>query len=143
MMPNSLKYLVFLALAAAGHAIAPKKLRNPLLLAVSWAFYLLSMPKFLPLLIVVTFLTWTVGGLMERNPDRKRALLIPALLACFGLGLGVPFMVFALGYEKLKGVVTLLKKHSQTIKYIGGGMLIIVGLSMVFNLFGYYLAIFN
>ena len=40
-------------------------------------------------------------------------------------------------------VVTLLKKHSQTIKYIGGGMLIIVGLSMVFNLFGYYLAIFN
>ena len=65
------------------------------------------------------------------------------LLACFGLGLGVPFMVFALGYEKLKGVVTLLKKHSQTIKYIGGGMLIIVGLSMVFNLFGYYLAIFN
>ena len=65
------------------------------------------------------------------------------LLACFGLGLGVPFMVFALGYEKLKGVVTLLKKYSQTIKYIGGGMLIIVGLSMVFNLFGYYLAIFN
>ena len=64
------------------------------------------------------------------------------LLACFGLGLGVPFIVFALGYEKLKGVVTLLKKHSQTIKYIGGGMLIAVGISMVFNLFGYYLAIF-
>ena len=54
MMPNSLKYLVFLALAAAGHAIAPKKLRNPMLLAVSWAFYLLSMPKYLPLMIVVT-----------------------------------------------------------------------------------------
>ena len=65
------------------------------------------------------------------------------LLACFGLGLGVPFIVFALGYEKLKGVVTLLKKHSQTIKYIGGGMLIAVGISMVFDLFGYYLAIFG
>ena len=65
------------------------------------------------------------------------------LLICFGLGLGVPFMVFALCYEKLKNVTTFLKKHSQTIKYIGGGMLIIVGVSMVFNLFGYYLAIFN
>lgn len=65
------------------------------------------------------------------------------LLACFGLGLGVPFIVFALGYEKLKGVVTLLKKHSQTIKYIGGSMLIAVGVAMVFDLFGYYLAIFG
>lgn len=65
------------------------------------------------------------------------------LLACFGLGLGVPFIVFAICYEKLKGVVTLLKKHSQTIKYIGGSMLIAVGVSMVFDLFGYYLAIFG
>ena len=65
------------------------------------------------------------------------------LLACFGLGLGVPFIIFAICYEKLKGVVTLLKKHSQTIKYIGGSMLIAVGVAMVFDLFGYYLAIFG
>ena len=65
------------------------------------------------------------------------------LLACFGLGLGMPFIVFAICYEKLKGVVTLLKKHSQTIKYIGGSMLIAVGVAMVFDLFGYYLAIFG
>ena len=108
MMPNSLKYLVFLALAAAGHAIAPKKLRNPLLLAVSWAFYLLSMPKFLPLLIVVTFLTWKVGGLMERNPDRKRALLIPSLLACFGLLFFYKYLAFAGELlSKLPGVGTI------------------------------------
>ena len=65
------------------------------------------------------------------------------LLACFGFGLGVPFIVFSLLYEQLKGVTGFLKKHSQTIKYIGGSMLIIVGLSMVFNLFGYYMAIFS
>lgn len=66
-----------------------------------------------------------------------------ALLACFGFGLGVPFVIFALLYEKLKGVVSFLKNHSQTIKYAGGIMLIAVGLSMVFNLFSYYMAIFN
>lgn len=65
------------------------------------------------------------------------------LLACFGFGLGVPFIIFALMYEKLKGVVTFLKKHSEKIKYFGGALLIAVGLAMIFDLFGYYLAIFN
>lgn len=65
------------------------------------------------------------------------------LLTCFGLGLGVPFIIFALGYEKLKGVTDFLKKHSQKIKYFGGIMLIAVGVAMVFDLFGYYLAIFS
>ncbi len=66
-----------------------------------------------------------------------------ALLTCFGLGLGVPFIIFALGYEKLKGVTDFLKNHSQKIKYFGGIMLIAVGVAMVFDLFGYYLAIFS
>lgn len=65
------------------------------------------------------------------------------LLTCFGLGLGVPFIIFARGYEKLKGVTDFLKKHSQKIKYFGGIMLIAVGVAMVFDLFGYYLAIFS
>lgn len=66
-----------------------------------------------------------------------------ALLACFGLGLGVPFILFALLYEELKGVIGFLKKHSQTIKYVGGAVLIVVGTAMVFDLFGYYMGIFN
>lgn len=66
-----------------------------------------------------------------------------ALLACFGLGLGVPFIVFALRYEELRGVIGILKKNSQKIKYIGGALLIAVGVSMVFDLFGFYLGIFN
>jgi len=65
------------------------------------------------------------------------------LLACFGLGLGVPFIIFALAYEKLKGVVNFLKNHSEKIKMFGGIMLLAVGISMVFDLFGYYMAIFN
>ena len=66
-----------------------------------------------------------------------------ALLACFGFGLGVPFIVFSLLYEKLKSVITYLKIHSEKIKFVGGVILIAVGLAMVFDLFGYYMAIFN
>ena len=65
------------------------------------------------------------------------------LLACFGLGLGVPFIVFSLMYERLKSVVNFLKIHSEKIKTVGGVMLILVGLAMIFDLLGYYLAIFT
>lgn len=65
------------------------------------------------------------------------------LLFCFGMGLGLPFILFSLMYAKLRGVVDFLKKNSQKIKLIGGGMLIAVGLAMVFDLFGYYLGLFG
>ncbi|MBR5520721.1 MAG: cytochrome c biogenesis protein CcdA [Oscillospiraceae bacterium] len=65
------------------------------------------------------------------------------LLACFGLGLGVPFIVFSLMYERLKSVVNFLKIHSEKIKTVGGVILILVGLAMIFDLLGYYLAIFT
>ena len=85
MMPNSLKYIAFLSLAAAGHAIVPKRLKNPLLLAVSWAFYLLSMPQYLPLMILVTGATFLTAGWMESHPKKKRLALTAALVGCFGL----------------------------------------------------------
>ena len=95
MMPNSLKYVVFLALAAAGHAIAPKKLRNPLLLAVSWAFYLLSMPRYLPLMIAVTGATFLTAKWMESHPAKKRTALVCSLLGCFGLLFVYKYLAFA------------------------------------------------
>lgn len=66
-----------------------------------------------------------------------------SLLLAFSLGLGVPFIVFSLLYEKLKGVTGFLKRHSKTIKNIGGAILIAIGLSMIFDLFGFYLGLFN
>ena len=108
MMPNSLKYVVFLALAAAGHAIAPKKLRNPLLLAVSWAFYLLSMPRYLPLMIAVTGATFLTAKWMESHPAKKRTALVCSLLGCFGLLFVYKYLAFAGELlSKLPGVGTI------------------------------------
>lgn len=95
MMPNSFKYILFLVLAAGGHALCPKKGRNVLLLAVSWLFYLLSTPKYLPLMIVVTALTWKCGQVMEQRPKQKRAVLTAALLGCFGLLFIYKYLGFA------------------------------------------------
>lgn len=84
-----------------------------------------------------------LGSALALAGVQQTALQGMALLACFSLGLGVPFIIFSLLYEKLKGVTSFLKKHSQLIKYIGGGVLIAVGLSMVFDLFNVYLSLFN
>lgn len=85
MMPNSLKYIALLSLTAAVHALLPRRGRNLLLLAASWVFYLLSMPKYLPLMIAVTAATFLAGRWMERHPEKKRLTLTVMLLACFGL----------------------------------------------------------
>ena len=82
MMPNSLKYIAFLSLSAAGHALMPKRWRNLWLLAVSWLFYGLSMPRYLPLLIAVTGAAFLTARWMEVHPEKKRLMLTGALLAC-------------------------------------------------------------
>ncbi len=85
MMPNSLKYIAFLSAAAVSHALMPRRGRNLLLLAASWLFYLLSMPKYLPLMIIVTGATFLTARWMESHPKKKRLALTAALVGCFGL----------------------------------------------------------
>ena len=65
------------------------------------------------------------------------------LLFVYSVGLGIPFIVLSLLYEKLRGVLNFFKRHMQVIQRIAGGLLILVGLAMVFNLMGYYMRLFN
>ena len=65
-----------------------------------------------------------------------------ALLFVFALGLGIPFLLTAVLWQRLQGVLTFLKRNQQAIRWFSGGMLIVVGLLMVFQLFGYYVNIF-
>ena len=56
------------------------------------------------------------------------------LLICFSLGLSLPFMAFAIGYESLGSTLSFLKKHSEKIKLAGGVMLILTGAAMAIGL---------
>ena len=53
------------------------------------------------------------------------------LIVAYCLGLGLPFIVVALGSSKALSGISWLRKHSHTIQMIGGAMLIIVGLLLV------------
>jgi cytochrome c-type biogenesis protein len=54
------------------------------------------------------------------------------LLALFyALGLGIPFLLIALGFGWATGAVKFLKRHIRAINLLGGLLLIVIGLLMV------------
>ncbi|HWD62896.1 MAG TPA: cytochrome c biogenesis protein CcdA [Humibacter sp.] len=55
-----------------------------------------------------------------------------AVLALFyALGLGVPFVLIALGLGWASGAVTFMRKHTRVINIVGGAVLIAIGILMV------------
>jgi cytochrome c-type biogenesis protein len=60
------------------------------------------------------------------SPDRGALL---AALYC--LGLGIPFLLVALGLNWVTGSVAWLKRHIRVVNIVGGALLIAVGLLMV------------
>lgn len=57
-----------------------------------------------------------------------------ALIIAYCLGLGLPFILVALGSARAMRGVDFLRKHSRTIQIAGGVMLVIVGVALVFGL---------
>lgn len=82
---NSLPFVSFLVAVAVIHRLLRPRLRCGFLLLASWGFYLLCAPRFLPLLLFTTALTYGLGRWMASRPERKKALLILGLLLNFGV----------------------------------------------------------
>jgi cytochrome c-type biogenesis protein len=53
------------------------------------------------------------------------------LAIAYCLGLGIPFLVFGLGFRRILGVVKAIRRNSRWVTRIGGGMLVVVGLLLV------------
>jgi cytochrome c-type biogenesis protein len=83
--------------------------------ALSWV------PCVGPTLGAVITLGTTTGSL-------GRAVTL-ALAYC--LGLGIPFLVFGLGFRRILGVVKAIRRNSRWVTRIGGGMLVVVGILLV------------
>lgn len=59
---------------------------------------------------------------------------ILALAYCAGLGL--PFLLLALGFQRFSGALGFLRRHRRAIMRIGGGLLVLVGLALATGLWG-------
>ena len=93
-----------------------------------------------PLLGIVFGLGWApcigptliaVNALVLGEGDLGRAALIGT---AYSLGLGVPFLLVALGFRWVAGATDWLKRNIRVINIIGGALLILIGLMMVTGL---------
>lgn len=53
------------------------------------------------------------------------------LAAVFCAGLGLPFLLVALGVERMSRAMALVRRHRVAVTRIGGGLLVVLGLAMV------------
>lgn len=90
MLFNSLQYLLFLPAVVALFWILPPRFRMPMLLVASYIFYASWMPIFLPLIILMTLVTWIMGNFIHKSVSKKKLLLT----------LGIGFNLLLLGIFK-------------------------------------------
>ncbi len=53
------------------------------------------------------------------------------LLAGYSLGLGIPFVLFALALDRASGLLRSLKRHIRTIQLINGALLMLIGFALL------------
>ncbi len=84
-------------------------------LAIGWA------PCTGPTLGAIISVGWTLG-------DPWRAALLGV---AYSLGLGIPFLLVALGFGWATSATAFMRRHIRTVNIIGGALLILLGVLMV------------
>ncbi len=112
MLFSSIPFLYyFLPAVILLYLIAPKKLKNTVLLLASLIFYAWGEPRLVLLMMITVFGGYVLGLLTERFPKQKKIFLIIALL--FSLGFLVYFKYtdfFIANFNKITGLsVPLLR----------------------------------
>jgi cytochrome c-type biogenesis protein len=61
------------------------------------------------------------------------------LATVYSLGIGIPFVLIALGMRWAVSSVAFVKKHLRAFNLFGGGLLILIGLMLMTGLWGQFL----
>jgi cytochrome c-type biogenesis protein len=101
------------------HRLPPPGLLGAPLLGA--AFGLAWTPCLTPTLSVVYSMSYTTGS------SGRGSLL----MAFYCLGLGIPFLLVALGFGWVSGALGFVRKHRLAVARIGGGLLVAMGLLLV------------
>lgn len=62
------------------------------------------------------------------------------LMACYCLGLGIPFVLMALGFGWVSSAVGFIRRHRRAVSAVGGGLLIAIGVLLLFGVWDHIVA---
>jgi Cytochrome c biogenesis protein len=64
------------------------------------------------------------------------------MLLVFSMGFSIPFFISAVIFSKMSGAISFIKKNYDKVIKFSGIFLIVIGLAMFFNVFGYWERLF-
>ncbi len=83
-----------------------------------------------------------LGAAMSLAAGKETVWHGAALLLAFSLGLGVPFVLAALLMDRLKGLLDWFKRHMRAVQIVSGTVLVLAGLALLLDVFGYWQRLF-
>ncbi|WP_033339278.1 cytochrome c biogenesis CcdA family protein [Catenuloplanes japonicus] len=98
-----------------------------------------------PIFGAVFALSWTpcigptLGAVMALALASGESGRAAVLGVSYGLGLGVPFLIFGLGFRHLLGLFKAVRRNSRWVTRIGGSLLVLVGLALVTGAWNHFL----
>ncbi|MDA8203715.1 MAG: cytochrome c biogenesis protein CcdA [Chloroflexi bacterium] len=78
-------------------------------------------------------------GLAAIGPSLQVGLLFVA----YSIGLGIPFVLLAVAFERVPGIVRALRVHARAFELAGGGLVVVIGLSLIFDWLSWFSARFS
>ena len=84
-----------------------------------------------------------LGSALMLASQQGHALEGMAMLLCYSLGLGIPFLLSAVLIDKLRGTFNWIKTHYDLVNKICGAALVLVGVLMATGTLGRLLAILS
>jgi len=74
-----------------------------------------------------------LGGILTMAATSGTVLQGAILLIAYTLGLGLPFIAIALVYDRAPGLLRPLVRHGRLVSLIGGLLVVLIGVAMVFD----------
>ena len=73
----------------------------------------------------------TLGAILALGYSTETISQGAFLLSGYSLGLGIPFVLFALALDRASGLLRSLKRHMRTIQLMNGALLILIGIALL------------